>query len=260
MLIANPIYDSVFKHLMEDVDTAKFIISTLLDQTVIFIDAKSQELSYYRSDENEAKHAPLLRLMRLDFVATIKTETGEYKKVLIEMQKAFSNIDIMRFRNYLAEEYKREDTVNGKREILPVVTIYIVGDTFSDIDTACVRVNRKYYDAIHGTVINKRCYFIELLTHDCVMVQTPKIESNRYQTKLDKLLSVFEQKHFIGTDEIYKDYKHVIDDENIRRIIDILHYCASDMDERKQIEAEHEAWRVYFALQKENLQKLGEQT
>jgi hypothetical protein len=245
---------------MEDIDTAKFIIGTLLDQPVMSIDAKSQELSYYTSEEKEANHAPLLRLMRLDFVATVKTESGEYKKALIEMQKAFANVDVMRFRNYLAEEYKREDTFNDKREILPVITIYIIGDAFPDIETACVRVNRKYYDAIHQKVIGKRNYFIELLTHDCVMVQTPKIESERYETELDKLLSVFEQKHFIGTSEIYKDYKHVIDDENIRRIIDILHYCASDVEERKKIEAEHEAWRVYYALQKENLLKIGEQT
>jgi hypothetical protein len=244
---------------MEDLNTAKFIIGTLLNQEVISIDAKSQELSYYTPEEQEAKTAPLLRLMRLDFVATVLTKTGERKKALIEMQKAFANVDIMRFRHYLAEEYKREDTVNDRREILPVVTIYIIGDTFPEIDTACVRVNREYYDAIHERVINRRSNFIELLTHDCVIVQTPRIESDRYQTKLDKLLSVFEQKHFIDTKEIYKDYKYTIDDDNIRRIIDILHYCASELEERKQIEAEHEAWRVYYALLKNELAKVNEQ-
>jgi hypothetical protein len=244
---------------MEDLDTAKFIIGTLLDRPVMSIDAKSQELSYYTPEEKEIK-PPLLRLMRLDFVATVRTKTGEYKKALIEMQKAFANVDIMRFRNYLAEEYKREDSVNDGREVLPVVTIYIIGDAFPEIDTACVRVNREYYDAIHETVIDRRSHFIELLTHDCVIVQTPRIESDRYRTKLDKLLSVFEQKHFTGTEEIYKDYKHVADDDNIRRIIDILHYCASDSEERKQIEAEHEAWRVYHALLKNELTKVNEQT
>jgi predicted DNA binding protein len=244
---------------MEDMETAKFIIGTLLDQPVVTIDAKSQELSYYTPEENAEKHAPLLRLMRLDFVATILTETGEYKKALIEMQKAFANVDIMRFRNYLAEEYKREDATNGRREILPVVTIYILGDAFPDIETACVRINRRYYDAVHKTFINARNYFIELLTHDSVVVQTPKIESDRYQTKLDKLLSVFEQKYFIDEKEIYKDYKHVIDNENIRRIIDILHYCASEVEERKLIEAEHEAWRVYYALLKNELEKVNKQ-
>jgi vacuolar-type H+-ATPase subunit B/Vma2 len=39
-----------------------------------------------------------------------------------------------------------------------------------------------------------------------------------------------------------------------------LHYCASDSEERKQIEAEHEAWRVYHALLKNELTKVNEQT
>jgi len=34
MLIANPIYDTVFKHLLENEKVAKFFISTLLGKTV----------------------------------------------------------------------------------------------------------------------------------------------------------------------------------------------------------------------------------
>jgi hypothetical protein len=79
MIIANPIYDRVFTHLTEDLDTAKFIIGTLLDQPIMSIDAKSQELSYYTPEEKGIK-PPLLRLMRLDFVATVRTKTGEYKR------------------------------------------------------------------------------------------------------------------------------------------------------------------------------------
>jgi hypothetical protein len=140
-----------------------------------------------------------------------------------------------------------------------VITIYIVGDRIPEIDTACVRVNREYYDAVHEKTIGKRSNFIELLTHDSVVVQTGRIESGRYRTELDKLLSVFEQDHFVGDSGIYKDYKHRVDSENIRRITDILHCCASSAEERQQIEAEHEAWRVYYALVKEEREKVNEQ-
>jgi hypothetical protein len=52
-----------------------------------------------------------IHLIRLDFVATIKLKTGGTKKVLIEIQKARKPIDVMRFRNYLAEHYKKQDKI-----------------------------------------------------------------------------------------------------------------------------------------------------
>lgn len=83
--------------------------------------------------------------------------------------------------------------------------------------------------------------------HNCVVVQTNKIEKDRYQTRLGKLLGIFEQDNFVDS-EMTKYYHHLVDDENIRRITDILHYCASDANERKKIEAEIEAWETYQEL------------
>ena len=92
MIIANPIYDVVFKRLMENERVAKFFIGTLLNQTVESVEVKPQEFTY--SDRLTG-----LAVFRLDFIAIIKTETGESKKVLIEIQKARNQIDLMRFRN-----------------------------------------------------------------------------------------------------------------------------------------------------------------
>ncbi len=94
MVIANPIYDVVFKRLLEDERIAKFFIGTLLNQTIENV--KPQEFTY--TDQLAG-----LSVFRLDFIATIKTQEGEFKKVLIEIQKAKNEIDLMRFRNYLAE-------------------------------------------------------------------------------------------------------------------------------------------------------------
>ena len=85
MLIANPIYDVVFKRMMENNRVAKFFIGTLLEQTIETVEVKPQEFTY--SDEMAA-----LAVFRLDFIATIKTESGEYRKVLIEIQKARNHI------------------------------------------------------------------------------------------------------------------------------------------------------------------------
>ena len=97
MVIANPIYDVVFKRMMENDKVAKFFIGTLLEQTIETVTVKSQEFTY--TDELAG-----LAVFRLDFIATIKTESGELKKVLIEIQKAKNQIDLMRFRNYLGEQ------------------------------------------------------------------------------------------------------------------------------------------------------------
>jgi len=35
MIIANPIYDVVFKHLMDDIDIAKGVISTIISQEIV---------------------------------------------------------------------------------------------------------------------------------------------------------------------------------------------------------------------------------
>ncbi|MDR1865453.1 MAG: hypothetical protein LBR08_07770, partial [Bacteroidales bacterium] len=101
MIIANPLYDRVFKRLMENGQVAKFVIGTLLDQSVVSVDVKSHEFIYVE-DETGEHEAATLRLVRLDFVATIRTETNGYRKVLIEMQKVLKVADIKRFRKYIS--------------------------------------------------------------------------------------------------------------------------------------------------------------
>lgn len=240
MVIANPIYDVVFKRLMENERVAKFFIGTLLDKVVETIEVKPQEFTY--TDELAG-----LAVFRLDFVATIKTNTGTQKKVLIEIQKAKNQIDLMRFRNYLAEQYKKEDKINGQKAVLPITTIYILGFNLQDIETPCIKVERNYKDLINNTVIEKKNDFVEKLTHDSFIVQVERI-TDRYLTKLDKLLSLFEQKHFIDDTKITKEFKHIIDNEEVKLSTDILHLTGTDPTERKQIEIEQEAWRTVNAM------------
>ena len=104
MIIANPIYDVVFKRLMENEKVAKFFIGTLLEKTIEHLEVQPQEFTYTNDLAG-------LAVFRLDFVATIKTEEGQYQKILIEIQKAKNPIDVMRFRNYLGEQYKKEDEI-----------------------------------------------------------------------------------------------------------------------------------------------------
>ena len=252
MIIANPIYDVVFKRLMENDRVAKFFISTMIGQRVESLQVKPQEITY--SDELAG-----LRLFRLDFIAVVESEEGEYKKILIEIQKAFNDLDLMRFRNYLAEQYKKEDIIAGEDEVLPITTIYILGFKLPEIETACVHVKRNYIDMVNNTVIDKKNAFIERLTHDSYVVQVERIVG-RFQTRLDKLLSVFEQNNFVDDKKIIKDYlfEPNEDDEDVKAMTAILHHTGADPETRRQIELEKEAWRTFNALFASKQKKLRE--
>jgi hypothetical protein len=258
MLIANPIYDVVFKKMMENERVAKFFIGTLLGETIEHIEVKPQEYTYegefkdddpkkYEIIEERIKKRYNIWVYRLDFIATIKTETDELKKVLIEIQKARNQIDLMRFRNYLAEQYKKEDVVNNQKTILPITTIYILGFKLPEIETPCIKVERNYKDLVNNKIINQKSDFVEKLTHDSFIVQVDRITGN-YSTKLDKLLSIFEQQHFVDDNKITKEFKHELDSEDIKLATDILHFAGTNPEERKKIETEQEAWRTVNAM------------
>jgi murein DD-endopeptidase MepM/ murein hydrolase activator NlpD len=249
VLIANPIYDTVFKHLMENERIAKFFIGTLLGQTVVEIDMKPQEYTYERRSDAPAVASGAYRgvgfsVFRVDFIATVKSDDGERRKVLIEVQKAWDEEDFMRFRNYLAEQYKRKDMIDGEEVILPITTIYVLGFKLPGIETACIKVGREYQDLINHVPIKERSPFVEKLTHDSYVVQVERI-TGRYQTPLDKLLSIFEQAHFINDDKIVKRYHHRNpEDKALYEMTEVLHFVGSDPEERKKLEIEREAWRT----------------
>ena len=254
MIIANPIYDVVFKRLMEDKRIAKFFIETLTGETIYDIDLKPQEFTY-----NDRMAG--IAVYRLDFIATIKTANNDYKKVLIEIQKAKNSVDLMRFRNYLAEQYKKEDeivTESGKtKSALPIITIYLLGFKLNEIESSVIKVNRIYTDLITNTIIKQKSDFIEKLTHDCYVVQIPRIQP-KLQSKLEVLLTIFEQDYFTDDKEITKDYTYKVDNDLIKNIIDILHHAGTDPIERLEIEKEQEALRVFDAGMRELKQAINE--
>ena len=268
MIIANPIYDVVFKKMMENERVAKFFIGTLLEQTIESVVVKPQEYTYEGEEdmndpsvrkalENRVMERLSIRVYRLDFIATIKTETGELRKILIEIQKANNYVDLMRFRTYLGDQYKKEDIINNETVVLPITTIYVLGFKLPEITTPCVKIERNYKDLIEKKVIDTRSDFVEKLTHDSFIVQVQRI-TDRYQTKLDKLLSIFEQKNFIDDSKIIKQYNYKADNAEVELITDILHHSATDPAERKKIENEQEAWRTVNVMFQDILKELNE--
>ena len=251
MIIANPIYDTVFKRLMENKRIARFFVETLIGEKVEEIAMMPKEYTYMKKskkkknktqDENEKEEIEILSVIRYDFVATIRTVNGENKKILIEIQKSSKPTDLMRFRTYLGEQYKLQDVVEvatGKVEkALPIITIYLLGFKIPKINTPAIKVQRTYIDMIGKKEIKQKSRLIEALTHDGYFVQIPHIKG-KPRTILEKLLSVFEQKFFIDDKETTKVYEYPVDDENVKTIVEILRHAAADEKTRREMEA---AW------------------
>jgi len=266
MNIANPIYDTVFKFLMENDRIARFFISTIINQPVESLVLTPQEYVHFKAqiktEETEEetktqKQEKFLTVVRYDFMATVRTPEGT-KKVLIEIQKAKNSQDRERFRKYLGGQYQREDTVivDGKevKDFLPIITIYLLGFKLPEINAIVVHVKRTYIDIIGKRNIDERSEFIERLTHDSFVVQIPRIEG-KPQTILEKMLAVFEQRYFCDDKGILKKFEYEVDDENIRLMLETLCYVAADEKLREQIEIERRSQDFRFARIRTHSQK-----
>ncbi|MCS7073809.1 MAG: hypothetical protein NZ108_05015, partial [Bacteroidia bacterium] len=116
MLIANPIYDSVFKYLMQDLDSAKLLIASILEMEIIELEIQPQE---YHSEFR------MFSIYRVDFKAKIKTSDGSSMVVLVELQKIKFHSDNFRFRRYIGEQYASKSNMEGNQGI-PIIVIYLL--------------------------------------------------------------------------------------------------------------------------------------
>jgi hypothetical protein len=198
MQIANPIYDIVFKYLLEDSKIARLILSTIIGEEIVNLTLRPQEQTVELKERN-------LTVFRVDFSAVIKTETGQ-KLVLIEIQKAKFAGDIMRFRRYLGEQYRNRsnsyvDEINGKERATPIISIYFLGYPLEYAHAPLIKVNRQYIDITTGQEIKDREPFIESLTHDSFVIQIPRLRAKR-QSELEQLLGIFDQSAALSNQHI----------------------------------------------------------
>jgi hypothetical protein len=241
MLIANPIYDTVFKYLMENSDIARGIISEIIGEKIEHLEFKTQE--------NVLKIENKLTFYHLDFIAKIKQEDGGYKTVLIELQKSSTPTDIIRFRRYLGEQYKKEEEIKGKdggivKEPLPIISIYILGYYLSRTLPGVIKVNRLYTDVLEGKVVKERNEFIECLTHDSYVIQIPALRL-QMKSRLEYILSIFKQEKFIDDDHHLKSYDYEIKDELMKKILKQLEKAAANKELLHQLDLEEMALREF---------------
>ena len=260
MRIANPIYDVVFKYLLDDEKVAKLVLSALLGREILSLDFRATEV---RTEVPRPVGAEIL-VLRLDFAATLRQEDGSRKLVLIEIQKAHTPWDVLRFRRYLGSQYASAENVYvdpaGRKQALPLVTIYFLGEGLECIDAPVVKVNRHYTDVATGEEIAIADPFVEALTHDTVVVQVDKLK-NRRRTELEQLLAVFDQGHASRSDPHLLDILEENFPERYREVLRRLMRAAAEKDVRDRMDVEDEvvATLQENARKEEELRKVIEE-
>ena len=234
-IIANPIYDAVFKFLMEDKKVAKILLSALLKKEIIDLEMRRHE---YTSMEQTR-----ISLFRIDFSAKIREHDGSEHLVLIELQKTWLITETLRFRQYLGTQYlNKENIIEEKNEHgqkrtygLPIISIYILGHPLGDLTEPVVYVRRSYLD-YDDHPLPAPDPFIESLTHDSIIVQIPFLTG---RTR-NRLLSVFDQEYRQPDSEHYLEINDEHMDEEVKYVVHRLLKAAAAPAVRRAMEIEDE--------------------
>jgi hypothetical protein len=250
MQIANPIYDVVFKYLMEDGKIAKLLLSSIIGENIEELTFLPQEFLSDIDKENKINtkkkatdHKSVLTVYRLDFSAKIKTEEG-FKQVIIEIQKAKFPTDIMRFRKYLGAQFgNKENTQRLKiknkyrKTGIPIISIYFLGHKLDYTTASVIKINRQYKDLITNEIIETKESFIESLTLDSYIIQIPYL-TQKHRNDLEVLLSVFDQSQKIENEHHVLTINEKNYPEKYRPIIRKLQEAVQNAEIRKNMELE----------------------
>ena len=268
MQIANPIYDVVFKYLMDDNKIAKLMISKIIGEEVESLEFQPQEhtVKVKRPKRKAKKSEASFTVYRLDFAAQIKTPEGQFRQVLIEIQKAKFPTDIMRFRRYLGQQYQSAKNIapsetKKRKSAIPILTIYFLGHKLDFINAPVIKVNRTYIDLATGKDLQEKEEFIESLTHNSFVIQIPFLKDNR-RNELEKLLSVFDQSlkvddHIlnINEDDYPDEYRDIIRklqkamvDEDVQTTMDLEDEILAELEEK-----EREIENMAESIEKKNI-------
>ena len=236
--IANPIYDAVFKYMMEDERVAKTILSALLKREVVEVEMRKHEYANGKRDK--------ISMFRIDFGAKIRQDDGSLKLVLIELQKTWLETETLRFRQYLGTQYADPSNINTDNDQqgmgIPMIAVYLLGHRVGDIEEPVLYVRHKSYD-YDGNEVTKGIPdpFVESLVHDSIIVQIPLLHGH-VNNRLVKVLSVFDQSRKDGKNSqvLRIEENDYANDDEMKHILHRLLSAASDAKLRQDMNVEDE--------------------
>ena len=260
--IGNPIFDSVFKFFLADDTAARILLSALIKQKVTKLETRKNEFMQ-KGDDGE------ISVMRIDFGAHILTHDADGKEVdrliIIELQKAWVNYEVPRFRRYLGQNYIASENIfhdpkDDRDYGLPIVAVYILNHRVGNLTEPVTYLNRKYQD-YDGNELTKGVpdKFGESLSHDCIIVQVPLL-SDKIRNRAEKILQVFNQKFSVEKKGFKMQFDDTIaeGDSEMQKIVNRLSMVFTDDHTTELMIAENEEYQEHLdhlAAQK----KLAEQ-
>jgi hypothetical protein len=221
MIIANPIYDTVFKYMMSDSKVAKTFLSAIIAEKIVELEFASTEYTLKPGIEKRQLNRTLeqITVCRFDFAAKIETENGGFRTIIIELQKAKFATDIMRFRRYLGTTYQSIENTYDKHRVKArqIYCIYLLNYEIDLSDSPIIKVDYTVSDLTTGEKLDKKNEFIESLNHKSWIVQVRQLKEKR-RNELENLLSIFDQdnitedKHILNIEEnlFSEEYRHII--------------------------------------------------
>ena len=236
--IANPIYDTVFKFMMEDDRIVKLLLSALLKKNVVSTERRRQEYANTNRDD--------ISYFRIDFAATVEDEDGKQTLMLIELQKTWLPSETYRFRQYLGQQYANKENLkkdeDGKNYGIPMIAVYLLGHCVGNIETPILYVNHRYED-YEGNEVKKGLPdpFVDSLKHESIIVQIPLLHGH-VSNRLEQVLSIFDQSN------VSKESKQTIQIEDseypenpdMQYVIKKLMMASATTDLRRQMDVEEE--------------------
>ena len=239
--VANPIYDVVFKFMMEDERVAKTILSALLKKEVLSVTVRPHEYSNVTRDS--------LSMFRIDFAARVRENNGHEHLVLIELQKTWLDTETLRFRQYLGAQYSSQRNIKKESEkgyAYPMIAVYLLGHRVGDIKEPVIYVDHKAYDYSGQEVKGgEKDPFVESLVHNSIIVQIPLLRG-QVNNKLDKVLSIFDQskKSTIDNQVLNIDEASYVGDDDMLHIIHRLTAAAANSEMRQDMNVEDEYFKA----------------
>ena len=253
--VCNPIYDTVFKYLVEDERVAKVLLGGILNKKIVAVEIKGHKCAY-QSDENNN-----LKLLRFDFAGTIENPDGTKETVTIELQKASELEEVMRFRKYFGLQMASEsntDVVTKHRrdkDKTPYIVkkprhiygIFILGHSLGKgFEYPLIKGSTVFYDE-DDNVLNfeSQCEFLKGMTYHLYIIQIPFLPE-KPKKPLEKILRAFDQRYKLEYDSKYLELTEDADkDSDYNVIFNRLLYAAADEQLRGNLDLEDYAERLY---------------
>ena len=258
MHIANPIYDVVFKYMLEDNKVAKLFLSAIIGEEIIELEFSAQErtveMQSIKKGKKKQKEKVSLTVCRIDFSAKIKTEAG-FKTVIIELQKAKYLADLLRFRRYLGLHYQSpSNTFDSQHEkARQIYCIYFLAFGMDLPPSPVLKVYYTVQDVSTGDIFPASGDFVSGLHHRSWIVQINRLKKSR-RNDLEKLLGIFDQSNLTDLRYILN-----VDDENFpeeyRIIIRRLRKAMEDPQKRREMELEDEIIKELQDMERQIEQK-----